>query len=56
MKVRKTTVWAGAAILASGVMTMGAPAALADVDDDGVLIQAQEAGGDQGGDNGPFRF
>lgn len=29
----------------------GAPAALADVADDGVLIQAQEAGGDQGGDN-----
>lgn len=48
MKVRKTTVWAGAAILASGVMTMGAPAALADVADDGVLIQAQEAGGRPG--------
>lgn len=46
MKIRKTTAWAGAAILAAGAMAMGAPVAAADAVDGDVLIQAQDSPAD----------
>lgn len=46
MKIRKTTAWAGAAILAAGAMAMGGPVAAADAVDGDVLIQAQDSPAD----------
>lgn len=46
MKIRKTTAWAGAAILAAGAMAMSAPVAAADAVDGDVLIQAQDSPAD----------